>query len=163
MKGGDSTDQHSDPRDAEAEYISLCYSIDIISRSHSYDRHGADVSENYLDERIEGRRDSITAEWDQTWAATRFVSEDVHMMCRERCIAAHFDRMNTAQAIARGVYPATLSFGEAIGEGVTTSPFDKGNLATAEWVSDIDKATFVFSYDRESKQWVEITGFPDVR
>lgn len=156
MKGGDPGDQHAVDRDAEAEYFLAEFNIDIKTDSHSYDRHGADTEGDYHVDRILGNEDPSPY-------ATRFLSEDHHMMCRERCVAVHFNAMNTPEAIARGQFTAPLTFTEPIGEGIGNMSFAADDAPEVQVYMEVYTAVFVFRYDTVAQQWREVTGYPNAR
>lgn len=149
MKGAELDQEYLDEANKkEAEWCLAFYGVSLET-SFGHKRHGASVSNEELYSRTQ------TGE---TAMATRFISENAHMMCRERVIATCVEQMNRPETIAEGHFEATISLGEPIGVGFVAN--SASSPKTVRWTEEISTATFEFDYDAESELWFETNGYP---
>ncbi len=130
-------------RKSEAMHIWAEYEI-VIERKewcHSFERHGFQVTEKYLLERTLSK-DGVNA--------TRFISEKLHMECREVFLSVFSEEMKMAMAAGKKSFKRTVDLGKPVGEGILANSF--------QWTDSIPCVIGV--YENRNGIWYEKTLYP---
>lgn len=146
-------------RESEAQYLAERYGVDIEHQiSHSYERHGFEVSDKYLIDRARGL--IFNAKTDKMdppkEVASRFLSQDIHQMCREAIISLLQDEMDRKATLIKegreidSICAMTIHMTIPVGRAFVRD--------SSEWVT-LSGATGVYKF--VAGQWREVTLHPD--